>query len=169
MHDPILAGDRATSDRTASPAGHPTDPRGRKRSGQALVEFSLAVIPFLILLMAVVDLGRGIYVANGTAEAAREIARTTSVHLYDTCCDLGTSTQAAGTIATQRGLIPGLTINPSVDIVCVDDLDQVIADSTCKPGNYVRVHLTAPFSPITPLVSAFGSHVFDSTSRIQIP
>jgi Flp pilus assembly protein TadG len=169
MHDPITAGDRATSDRTASPASQHSHPRDRKRSGQALVEFSLAIIPFLILLMAVVDLGRGIYMANGTAEAAREIARTTSVHPYDACCDLGSSTQAASTIATQRGLIPGLTINPSVDIVCVDDLDQVIADSTCKPGNYVRVHLTAPFTPITPLVSAFGSHIFDSTSRIQIP
>lgn len=169
MHDLIAAGDRATSDRTARPADHSTNPRRRKRRGQALVEFSLAIIPFLILLMAVVDLGRGIYMANGTAEAAREIARTASVHPYDACCDLGSSTQAASTIATQRGLIPGLTINPSVDIVCVDDLDQVIADSTCKPGDYVRVHLTAPFTPITPLVSAFGSHVFDSTSRIQIP
>lgn len=169
MHDPITAGDRATSDRTARPADRTTNPRRGRRSGQALVEFSLAIIPFLILLMAVVDLGRGIYMANGTAEAAREIARTTSVHLYDSCCDLGTSTQAAGTIATQRGLIPGLTINPSVDIVCVDELDQVIADSTCKPGDYVRVHVTAPFTPITPLVSAFGSHVFDSTSRIKIP
>jgi hypothetical protein len=27
----------------------------------------------------------------------------------------------------------------------------------------------APFEPITPLVSAFGSHTFESTSRMQIP
>jgi TadE-like protein len=143
--------------------------RRRKRGGQALVEFSIAVIPFVVLLMAVVDLGRGIYMANGTAEAAREIARTTSVHLWDASHDLGSSPQATSTIATQRGLIPGLTINPSTDIVCVDDLDQVIADTICQPGHYVRVHLTAPFAPITPLVSAFGSHVFESTSRIKIP
>jgi len=165
MHDPITAGDRATSDRTASPAGQHSHPRGRKRSGQALVEFSLAIIPFLILLMAVVDLGRGIYMANGTAEAAREIARTTSVHLWDSSHNL--SPQSAATIATQVGLIPGLTVNASTDLVCVDDLDQVQAN--CLPGFYVRVHVTAPFTPITPLVSAFGSHVFDSTSRIQIP
>ena len=38
-------------------------------------------IPFLILLMGVFDLGRGIYTMNGTSEAAREITRVTIVHL----------------------------------------------------------------------------------------
>ena len=55
-----------------------------RRSGQALVEFAIAVIPFLMLLMAVVDLGRGIYMLNGTSEAARDIARVTSVHQWTT-------------------------------------------------------------------------------------
>ena len=159
--------------------------RGRRRpdqpdrSGQALVEFAVAIIPFLMLLMAVVDLGRGIYMMNGTSEAARDIARVTSVHPWNSSGDLGSSTQAASglprhpmqIIATQRGLIPNLTINPSVDITCVDSLDQLLADSACQPGseNYIRVHVTAPYVPVTPLVSAFGSHVFDSTSRIQVP
>ena len=52
-----------------------------RRQGQAVVEFALAVIPFLILLMGVIDLGRGIYTMNGTSEAARDIARVTIVHL----------------------------------------------------------------------------------------
>lgn len=145
--------------------------RRSDRSGQALVEFAVAVIPFLMLLMAVVDLGRGIYMMNGTSEAARDIARVTSVHPWNSSGDLGSSDQAAAVIATQRGLIPNLTINPSVDITCVDSLDQVLADKACQPGseNYVRVHVTAPYVPVTPLVSAFGSHVFDSTSRIQVP
>jgi Flp pilus assembly protein TadG len=52
----------------------------KRRRGQALVEFSLILIPFLFLLMGVVDLGRGIATYNGVAEAAREIARTTSLH-----------------------------------------------------------------------------------------
>ena len=141
------------------------------RSGQALVEFAVAIIPFLMLLMAVVDLGRGIYMMNGTSEAARDIARVTSVHPWNNTGDLGSSPQAAAVIATQRGLIPNLTINPSVDITCVDSLDQLLADSACQPGseNYIKVHVTAPYVPVTPLVSAFGSHVFDSTSRIQVP
>jgi hypothetical protein len=151
-----------------SKARHDRTRRGRA-AGQGLVEFAVAIIPFLVLLMAIVDLGRGIYVMNGTAEAARDIARVVSVHPVGATDDLGSSTQAGDVISTQRKLIPGLTIDPSTDIVCVDLLDQVIPDDECQPGDYIRVHLTAPFTPATPLVSAFGTHTFDSTSRIQVP
>ena len=41
--------------------------------GQALVEFSLAVTVFLLLVMAIVDFGRGIYMYNGVSQAAREV------------------------------------------------------------------------------------------------
>ena len=155
-----------------SAAGSTTARRRRRaRAGQGLVEFAVAVIPFLVLLMAVVDLGRGIYTMNGTSEAARDIARVTSVHQWDSSLDLGSSPEAASVIATQRRLIPDLVFTPSTDIVCVDALDQVLADDQCQTGsgNYVRVHLAATFTPVTPIVSAFGSHSFDSTSRIKIP
>jgi Flp pilus assembly protein TadG len=142
---------------------------GRAERGQALVEFSLAVIPFLILLMGIFDLGRGIYMMNGTSEAAREISRVTIVHLEDGSGNLGLSADTSAVIATQRKLIPGLTIAPATDITCVDEYDQLIADADCQPGNFIKVRVTAPFAPITPLVSAFGSHTFESTSRMQIP
>ena len=55
--------------------------RRRQRSrGQALVEFALALPIFLMLMLAVFDLGRAIYMYNGVAEAARELARVTSVY-----------------------------------------------------------------------------------------
>ncbi len=44
----------------------------RRDRGQALVEFSLILIPFLWILMGIVDLGRGIYIYNGVNQAARE-------------------------------------------------------------------------------------------------
>ena len=141
----------------------------RAERGQALVEFSLAVIPFLIMLMAVFDLGRGIYMMNGTAEAAREITRVTIVHPRDGSGNLGMSSNTTAVIATQRNLIPGLTVAPATDITCVDEYDAVIADADCKPDNFIKVRVTAPFAPITPFVSMFGSHTFESTSRMQIP
>ena len=135
--------------------------------GQALVEFALAVIPFLILLMAIFDLGRGIYMMNGTSEAAREISRVTIVH-RDDGSGLGFSADTTAVIATQRNLIPGLEIDPATDITCVDEYDQPVV--TCLPKlHFIKVHVTADFEPITPLVSAFGSHTFESTSRMQIP
>ena len=142
--------------------------RGTDR-GQALDEFSLAVIPFIFLLMAVLDLGRGIYMMNGTAEAAREITRVTIVHPTDASGNLGLSADTTGVIATQQNLIPGLTVSASTDITCVDENDAVIADANCRPEDFIKVRVTAPFAPITPIVSMFGSHTFESTSRMQIP
>jgi Flp pilus assembly protein TadG len=146
------------------------------RDGQALVEFALAVIPFLILLMGVIDLGRGIYMMNGTSEAARDIARVTIVHPSDGSGVIGSSTQTAAVIATEEGLVPGLDVDPAADIECVDAYDVVQNpkvgpnDDDCNKGeDFIRVTVEAPFSPITPLVSAFGSHTFESVSRMQIP
>ena len=147
--------------------------RQRERSrGQSLVEFSLVVVPFVFILMGIFDLGRGIYMMNGTAEAAREIARVTSVHsgcpLNAVTCDLGSSTETANVVDTQQGLVPGLTIDTSNDISCVDINDVVKADNTCRWGvDYVRVRVTSSFVPITPVVSMFGSHVFESFSRVR--
>jgi Flp pilus assembly protein TadG len=143
----------------------------RAQRGQALVEFSLAVVPFLILLMGIFDLGRGIYMMNGTSEAAREITRVTIVHLKDGSGNLGFSTDTTDVIATQRNLIPGLTVAAATDITCVDAYDQVQADADCSPGTglFIKVRVTAPFEPITPIVAIFGSHTFESTSRMQIP
>ncbi len=77
----------------------------RRDSGQALVEFSLAIMVFLVMVLALFDLGRGVYMYNGVSEAAREIARVTAVHPGVT---LGASTETADRIAVQRALVPGL-------------------------------------------------------------
>jgi hypothetical protein len=143
----------------------------RARRGQALVEFSLAVIPFLLILMAIFDLGRGIYTMNGTSEAAREITRVTIVHLRDGSGPLGLSADTTAVIATQKNLIPGLSVAAATDITCVDEYDQVLPDSDCTTGShmFIKVRVRAPFEPITPIVSAFGSHTFESISRMWIP
>jgi hypothetical protein len=143
----------------------------RAQRGQALVEFSLAVIPFLLILMAIFDLGRGIYTMNGTSEAAREISRVTIVHLRNGTGPLGLSTDTTDVIATQKNLIPGLVVAAATDITCVDEYDQVLPDTDCTTGShlFIKVRVRAPFEPITPIVSAFGSHTFESISRMWIP
>jgi hypothetical protein len=145
--------------------------RDRSR-GQALVEFSLVLIPFVLLLMCVVDLGRGIYTMNATSEAAREIARVTSTHPYtvsgSTKGPLGEHPRTLATIAVQVGLVPGLDIDPATDITCLDITEATIADNACSRDDYIRVHVEAPFSPITPIVAIFGNHVFASDSTMEI-
>ncbi|MHB8397984.1 MAG: TadE/TadG family type IV pilus assembly protein [Candidatus Limnocylindrales bacterium] len=137
--------------------------RRRRQCGQALVEFALAVTVFLLLLMGVVDLGRGIYMYNGVSQAAREIARVASVHPGST---LGTSAQAASVIATQQGLIPNLG---TPTFTCVDISGAPIHSSTtCVSGDFVKVVVSAPFSPVTPLLGLTGTWNLQSTSIVQI-
>ncbi len=137
---------------------HRPSPDGR---GQALVEFSLAVTIFLVLIMAIVDLGRGIYQFNGVSEAAREIARVTSVHPGST---LGTSAETAAVVQTQRQLIPSLGI-PT--FTCVDIAGAAVA-GTCRPGDVVRVQISAPWSAVTPLLGLAGTWTLSSHSSMQI-
>ncbi len=135
----------------------------RRETGQALVEFALAVTVFLVLLMTVVDFGRGIYLYNGVSEAAREIARATSVHPGML---LGGSAETSETVTTQQSLVPGLS---APVITCVDIAGAPVTEA-CVPGDWVRVSVSAPYDPVTPLLSigGLGHFVMQSTSTVQI-
>jgi len=144
--------------------------RDRRPRGQALVEFSIALIPFLLLLIGIADLGRGIYTSNGVSQAAREIARTTAVHLCASggTCTLGTSSETSATIDVQKGLVPGLG-GPSSTIAftCTNDIEVVQA--TCNPGDFVEVTVTVPFSTLTPILSMVAPTSLSATAHVLVP
>jgi Flp pilus assembly protein TadG len=133
--------------------------RGR---GQALVEFSLTVSIFLILLMGIFDLGRAIYMYNGVAEAAREIARVTAVHPGST---LGNSAQTAAVVATQKGLIPNLG-NPTFACKSIDN--SAMAAPCIAPDGSVKVTISAVYTPATPVLSFLGNITVSSSSSAKI-
>lgn len=141
------------------------DPAGRalaSHAGQALVEFSLAFLVFVTMLMGLVDLARGVYAFNGVSQAAREIARATSVHPGVT---LGDSTQTAAVLATQRSLVQDLG---APTFACVD-IDGSSVSGKCVPGDWVKVTISATYQPITPVVSFLGTLTVQSSSSIEIP
>jgi hypothetical protein len=145
--------------------------RASRKRGQALVEFSLVLVPFLFILMGILDLGRGIYSNNGVAQAAREIARVTSVHPCNTgSCTLGNSSETSAVVTTQKGLVPGLA-DPSATIAfrCVDVRDQDVTHSTCISGDFVRVTVSVPFGVITPFLGLAGPYTLTSVSHVQLP
>ena len=132
--------------------------------GQAMVEFALAVTIFLVLVMAVVDFGRGIYMYNGVSQAAREIARVTSVHPGTNPTVKATwSSQMAGVVATQQNLIPNLG-DPTITCRALDG----VTAASCIGGNYVRVTIVAPYRAITPLLGLVGTWDMTSVSLVQI-
>ena len=138
--------------------------RGEPAGGQALVEFSLAIIVFLVLLMGVFDFGRGIYTYNGVSQAAREIARRTSVHTSGVG-GFGTSAETQSVVAVQRGLVPNMG-TPTVQ--CVDSSGAPIGGTSCKSGDFVRVTVSATYTPIS-LLGLAGTFTLSSSSSIQVP
>jgi Flp pilus assembly protein TadG len=137
--------------------------RPRER-GQALVEFSLSIVIFLVLMMAIVDLGRGIYMFNGVSEAAREIARVASVSPGTT---FG-GPEITAVVNTQKKLIPNLG-NPTFSCVDIAGAPGLNGNGDCPTGNQVTVTITAPYSPVTPVMGLLGTWNMQSTSSQRIP
>ncbi len=138
-----------------------TRPDHDRERGQALVEFSLAFIVLVVMVVGIFDLGRGVYTYNGLSEAAREIARATSVHPGS---PLGTSVRTADTIAVQRALVPGLG-TPA--FACVDYTGASVT-GTCASGDFVRVTVATTFAPIS-FLGFGGPFTFTSSSSMQLP
>jgi hypothetical protein len=130
-----------------------------RQQGQAMVEFSLVILLFLGLIVALFDLGRGIYTYNGVSEAAREIARRTIVHPGS---PLGQSDETQETVSVQRRLVPAMD-DPT--FACEDTAG---APSGCGSGNYVRVIVTARYRP-SPLLALVPEITLSSSSSMQIP
>ena len=138
--------------------------KNRRTIGQALVEFSLAVTLFLVLVMAIVDFGMSIYKYNGVSQAAREIARVASVHQGSTWG----SSQIVAVVATQQRLIPGLG-TPTFTCTNVDGTTETMTSSgQCPPDSYVKVEVTAPYRAATPILGLIGTITMKGSSSAQI-
>jgi Flp pilus assembly protein TadG len=140
--------------------------RDNRERGQALVEFSLAIVVFLFLMMAIFDFGRAIMQYNGVAQAAREIARVTAVHEgSDFTTSGGRSAQTNAVIATQKQLVPYLQ-DPTITCVLIDGTEKT---SQCEEGDWINVVIHAPYTPVTPLLGLTGTwNLFSSSTSVQL-
>ena len=140
-----------------------------RQSGQTLVEFALVLIPFLLLLMGIFDLGRGIYTYNAASQAAREIARSASVDFQRGAGAIGTSSATINIINTQKQLVPGLT-DAGISISCVDVQDGPLSPPGrgCRAGDFARVRISVSYSPVTPLLGLTGPFDLVSVSHVEI-
>lgn len=165
------------------------------RSGQSLVEFALVVPIVVLLLVAVVDVGRGVYAYTSLANAARTGARVAAVNqLYPdatvTQCaedmpveDLtpgSTPTWSAractAAAATSLGVRPAdVTVSygaPSGSTLTCPAGPAPAAPSANTPfhvGCIASVTVTYAWAPITPLIgSLVGAVRMSSTSQMPI-
>jgi hypothetical protein len=139
----------------------------REDRGQALVEFSLAIVVFLVLMLAIFDFGRAIMQYNGVAQAAREIARVTAVHEgADFTTEAGRSAETNAVISTQKRLVPALE-DPTITCVNIDG--SVVPADECVEGLWINVEIHASYSPITPLLGLVGTwDLFSSSTSVQL-
>jgi hypothetical protein len=146
--------------------GHGPVIQSRRQGGQSLVEFALVIPVFLLILMGVVDFGMAVYKFNGVSQAAREIARVTSVHpcAGTTPCVPGSSAETAAVIKVQKGLIPGLVVS---GFQCVDNAGA--ASSPCDfSKDSVKVTVLAPYQPVTPILGSIIKWDMEGTSSAQL-
>jgi hypothetical protein len=78
--------------------------------GQALVEFALVLPLFLLLVLGVVDFGRGIFIYAGMSNGAREGARYAIVHGSLAQSIDGSCGSGPGTASTTSDSLGGLVI-----------------------------------------------------------
>lgn len=139
--------------------------RLRRRDGQALVEFSLAFLVFIVIVMGVVDFGMGIYKFNGVSQAAREIARVASVHQGS--LTFGLSPQITAVVTTQQQLVPGLSA-PTLVCTDVNGSPETLITGKCPTDGFVNVTVTAPYQAATPLLGLLGTFTMEGSSSVQI-
>jgi len=140
----------------------------RGRSGQALPEFALVFPILALLIFGIIDLGRGIYMYNGVSQAAREIARSASVHPGS---PLGSSPETIDVMNVQRGLVPGIRAGSlGIKFHC-EALDgtTIPGDGAggCAAPDVVRVEVIAQYSPVA-LLGFGGPLTLSSSSSNQV-
>ena len=138
----------------------------RRSRGQALVEFALVIPLFLLMLVALFDLGRAVFAYNTLTNAAREGARVAIVNQ-----DL---TSIIDRAKQQSAIVELDTPNVSVEFWQEDDDGT---PDTSDPCNLVAtnclavVRFEATYRPMTPFIAniLFGNGVtFVATSILSV-
>jgi len=113
--------------------------------GQSTVEFALGLLPFLLILVGIFDLGRGVFYSHLLSNAAREGARTGVVATR-------TADEICARAIAAAGSLPGVSASTqcgSAGALTVAVAPRGTAGSAAAP---VRVTLSYTFQPVTPLV-----------------
>lgn len=134
--------------------------------GQSLVEFSLVIPLFLLLLIGIFDLGRAVFAYNTLTNAAREGARMAIVN-QDTATIISDAKAATAIVELN---------DPSVQIGFYEMAEDGSPDMSdpCSPvavGCLAVVSFEADYRPITPVISniVFGSGVkFSAVSVLSV-
>jgi Flp pilus assembly protein TadG len=125
-----------------------------KTRGQTLVEFALILPIFVLVLVGIFDLGRGVYVYNTLNNAAREAVRVAIVN--QNCTAIGNEADS-GAVSVGIDWNAGLGCNAAANDVKIRFLQPdytATAPCTATPrlGCIVEVTVQYEFTAATPIV-----------------
>jgi Flp pilus assembly protein TadG len=109
---------------------------GKGERGQSLVEFTLVLPIFLLVLFAIIDFGMAFHAWIAVTNSAREGARVGSV-------------RAPAVDIEQR-------VRDTADTLDQNDLTVTVTNAQGDPGESVVVHVSYTYSLITPLANILG-------------
>ena len=161
----------------------------RVAPGQSLAEFALVVPIFLVILLAVFDLGRVVWANNSLANAAREAARFAIVHggSPTTACPVGPpgprtviptasascpypspSKQAIRDVALQHAVAggTGTTVTVCYGARCTGDVDAAGATNVRRTPVTVRITSTVPLAAASFL--GLGDYTVTGTATMHV-
>ena len=143
--------------------------RLEEHGGQALVELAIALPLLLLLLIAVVDLGRMIYLAMEVAAAARAGVQYGAQN-QTTALDSAQFIQAAKDAAPDVSL----TVTPTRYCECTSNPGTVVACSPTSCGNnrvivYVQVATSTRYQPWIPYPRIPGARVLNGKAVMRVP
>jgi hypothetical protein len=150
----------------------------RKRSGQTLIEFSLAVIPLIFLLISLEEVARGMWIYVTLAHAMKEGSRYAVVHGADCVqassdCQTTVGDVAALVKSSAVGLDPGqmnVQMQSAGGVKSCSPLSSCIGNSAAWPpspdnsiGRPITISATYPFNTMMSMfVPHWGSVQFNS-------
>ncbi len=135
----------------------------RGSRGQSLVEFALVIPIFLLLVFALIDMGRLVYINNALSEGAREGARWGSVDLR--------SVDAAGRAAVETHAKNSLAAvpNPTVNVTCLDGVGGLSYVTICGSGDVLVVKVESPVTMLTPILAQMvGPRTYTAISKVTV-
>ena len=121
--------------------------QSRRHGGQALVEFALIVPVFMLIVLGILDFSRIFSTYEGTANAAREVARQCALTKNMTSGQMGTfaTAETGGSISITATSAPA-------------------CNASLVPGTPVTVTAQSTFVPLTGIITIFTGSTITLTA-----
>jgi len=122
--------------------------------GTSLLEFTLTVPIFVVMLVGMIDLGRAVWTKHMLHNAVTDVARYASVHSEKSGQPVGTSDLMSWAKTRAVGLA-----NDRLSVMTVYDGHN-------QPGGVVRVQMSYVFEPIVPFLPLDNVSLSSSARRV---